>query len=94
MATNVDRLIQKLEDLLRSLQQFDNSLSDEFGSLDVSWARLKQTWEGTAGQAFGGDWDKTRHSIRQYLDVSKKHQTYLAKRIEALKAFQRDGGPL
>ena len=91
-ATDVTQLIHRLENLLKSLERFDNELDSDFSSLDTYWSRLDQVWGGVAYQEFVSSWNSARAMIRQYTNLSYRYEHFLQERIEALKKVEKTGG--
>jgi uncharacterized protein YukE len=83
---------QRMQELHEALRKFDSHLHDNFQRLDNSWHRLDKAWDGQAYQEFNGSWDKSRRTMLQYIELSKKYETFLQKLIETLREFEKPSG--
>lgn len=91
-ATDVTQLIQRLENLLRSLERFDSELDSDFISLETYWSRVDSVWGGRAYDEFVSNWNNVRAMFQTYTGQSKRYEQFLRERIDALKKFEQAGG--
>jgi len=87
--TDVTQLRKRLEELQSRLAKFDRSLKENFSTLDSSWRRLDNAWDGQAYDQFNGSWQKARRMMQTYIDISRKYETFLLERIAALEEFEK-----
>ena len=88
MKTNLTQLKDKLIELRSRLQKFNASLEENFSSLDTGWRRLDSVWDGRAYAEFVGQWNRSRQSMKSYIEKSKRYEVFLAEKISALEAAE------
>lgn len=79
---------EKLEALLNQLRRFDGMLDSQFSTIEGAWSRLDEVWDGHAYDQFKSDWDDTRNMMKTYLGLASDYESFLQRRIEALRKLE------